>query len=175
MSNLPVKANVEVQVTLSCLTLACNLTKKGYRFKKTKIALICWKRSKGKWIKVSLHIFQMLFKKWSVLKGINLNAVNLSWKLSPSMQHYRDYFKITLSPLQFSHTSELLLLLKLEVYLLSLHLNFKLAFCLLTSDLCLVICNMDSELQEGNRWQIQCDCLKTTCPSNCKRLDSWWY
>lgn len=38
-NNLPVKAKVEVQVTLNCLTLTCNLTKKGFRLKRTKIAL----------------------------------------------------------------------------------------------------------------------------------------
>lgn len=37
-NNLPVKAKMAVQVTLNCLALACNLTKNGYRFKRTKIA-----------------------------------------------------------------------------------------------------------------------------------------
>lgn len=54
---------MEVQVTLNCLALACNLTKKEYRFLKgLKLHLISWERSKVKGIKVSVHIFQMLFQ-----------------------------------------------------------------------------------------------------------------
>lgn len=41
-NNLPVRAKVEVQVNLNCLALACNLTKKGCRFKRTEIALNFW-------------------------------------------------------------------------------------------------------------------------------------
>lgn len=135
--------------SLNCLTLACNLTKRVADFKGLKLLLISWDRSiVSKWIKVSLHIFQMLFKKWSVLKGINLNAKNLCRELgSINAIAIGIIFLTTLSLLYTPSWSELFLLLKSWRYTGYCFIWFSswLSVCW-TSDLYLVTYNMDGKL-----------------------------